>query len=330
MAKPRVFVSSTYYDLKHVRSSLDLFIESFGYESVLSEKGNIAYAPDTPLDESCYREVTNNTDIFVLIIGGRYGSEVSSGNKLETKEFYDRYESVTKKEFEEAIKQEIPTYILIEQNVYSEYQTFLVNKNNSQVVYAHVDSVNIFKFIEKILLLPKNNPIHTFERFIDIEFWLKEQWAGLFRELLKRMAEQKQFAQLSFQVEELKSVNGTLKSYLELVMKNVAKADESEMLIKVEEEKLSRRRKIELIRQNHLSQYLNMRFDIKPELLIEYISEVNSVEELVETIIKNCNVLEEDFERLKELFLIEPKALEDLNDMRSNIGLKKLKIRHKK
>ena len=29
MAKPRVFVSSTYYDLKHLRSALESFIESF-------------------------------------------------------------------------------------------------------------------------------------------------------------------------------------------------------------------------------------------------------------------------------------------------------------
>ena len=59
MANPRVFVSSTYYDLKHVRSSLDIFIETLGYESVLSEKGDIAYSPNMPLDESCYREVTS-------------------------------------------------------------------------------------------------------------------------------------------------------------------------------------------------------------------------------------------------------------------------------
>ncbi|HAV1364053.1 DUF4062 domain-containing protein [Vibrio parahaemolyticus] len=35
MAKPRIFVSSTYYDLKHIRNSLEAFIDSFGYESVL-------------------------------------------------------------------------------------------------------------------------------------------------------------------------------------------------------------------------------------------------------------------------------------------------------
>ena len=39
MARPRVFVSSPYYDLKHIRSSLDSFIDRLGYEPVLSEKG---------------------------------------------------------------------------------------------------------------------------------------------------------------------------------------------------------------------------------------------------------------------------------------------------
>ena len=76
MAKPRIFVSSTYYDLKHLRSSLEDFIESLGYEPILSEKGDISFTPDTPLDDSCYREA-RNADIFILIIGGRYGTEAT-------------------------------------------------------------------------------------------------------------------------------------------------------------------------------------------------------------------------------------------------------------
>jgi len=79
MARPRVFVSSTYYDLKHLRSSLENFVESLGFDAILSEKGKIAYTPDLPLDESCYREV-GTADIFVLIVGGRYGTEVSATN----------------------------------------------------------------------------------------------------------------------------------------------------------------------------------------------------------------------------------------------------------
>ena len=49
MAKPRVFVSSTYYDLKYVRSSLELFISSLGFDPVLFEHGGVAFAPDKAL-----------------------------------------------------------------------------------------------------------------------------------------------------------------------------------------------------------------------------------------------------------------------------------------
>lgn len=33
MAKPRVFISSTFYDLRQIRSDLDNFIDTLGYEA---------------------------------------------------------------------------------------------------------------------------------------------------------------------------------------------------------------------------------------------------------------------------------------------------------
>lgn len=131
MAKPRIFISSTYYDLKHIRSSLELFIDSIGYEPVLSEKGDIAYAFDQPLDESCYREAAS-ADILVLVVGGRYGSE-ASGEKKTDKKFFDRYDSITKKEFDTAYVSDVPIYILIESGVYAEYQTYLRNKESQKI-----------------------------------------------------------------------------------------------------------------------------------------------------------------------------------------------------
>jgi hypothetical protein len=37
MAKPRIFVSSTFYDLRQIRSDLERFIKEIGYEPVLNE-----------------------------------------------------------------------------------------------------------------------------------------------------------------------------------------------------------------------------------------------------------------------------------------------------
>lgn len=39
MAKPRVFISSTFYDLRQIRVELDKFIEGLGYEPVRNEEG---------------------------------------------------------------------------------------------------------------------------------------------------------------------------------------------------------------------------------------------------------------------------------------------------
>ena len=66
-----------------------------------------------------------------VIVGGRYGSEASSSKDKPTRSFFDRYDSITKKEYENAVGRDIPIYILIENNVYSEYQTYLSNKDNS-------------------------------------------------------------------------------------------------------------------------------------------------------------------------------------------------------
>ena len=236
MARPRVFISSTYYDLRHIRSSLENFVESLGYDPILSEKGAIAYNPDIPLDESCYRE-TESCDLFVLIMGGRYGSPSSSDKKTFVKGFFHRYESITKMEYEAAIKKEIPIYILIDKSVYSEYDTFKNNRDNESIKYAHVDSVNVFYLIEKILNQPRNNPIYTFEKHQEIERWLKEQWAGLFKEIIGKRTEKNQIASLSKQVSDLAEINTTLKRYLEEVVSKVSE-ENAVKIIKAEDKRL--------------------------------------------------------------------------------------------
>lgn len=238
MARPRVFVSSTFYDLKHIRSSLEQFIEALGYEAVLSEKGSIAYDPDLPLDESCYREATH-ADIFVLIIGGRYGSIASAEGRDTPKDFYERYVSITKREYESAVQRDIPIYILVDRAVQTEYETFQKNRGRGDITYAHVDSVNVFLLIDAILNQSHNNPVHQFERHSEIATWLREQWGGLFKEMLARRAEQHQLASLADQVKGLQEINATLKTYLEEIVSRVSNREVAKKLIKQEDKRLS-------------------------------------------------------------------------------------------
>lgn len=214
MASPRVFVSSTYYDLRHIRASLETFIESLGYEPILSEKGDIAYAPNIALDESCYREAASS-DVLVLIVGGRYGAERGDSRATPPHGFFDRYDSITKLEYTNAIENNVPVYILVDAQVYSEYQTFLKNRENKGITYAHVDSVNIFHLIEDILSQRRNNALNTFSRYAEIEDWLREQWAGLFREFLKRTRQSQQVASLSAQASQASELDKTFRPQLE-------------------------------------------------------------------------------------------------------------------
>jgi transposase len=57
MARPRIFISSTYYDLKYVRSDLERFVRELGYEPIRHETGSIPYGKDTQLEEYAYKEL---------------------------------------------------------------------------------------------------------------------------------------------------------------------------------------------------------------------------------------------------------------------------------
>ncbi|MBU0611193.1 MAG: DUF4062 domain-containing protein [Armatimonadetes bacterium] len=266
MAKPRVFVSSTYFDLKHIRTSLERFIESLGYEAVGFERGNIAYTHEAPLDQSCYRDV-RNSDIFVLIVGGHYGSPAST-DKSATTDAPEAYDSVTKQEYKAAVEQDIPIYILVERQVYTEYQTYCRNRSKPDVDWAQVDSEGVYRLLDEILAQPRNNPVHEFDASRDIEDWLREQWAGYFRELLQRAGQQQQLASLSEQVSQLRAITTTLQTYLEEVVRETV-PDQGEKLIEQER----RRRQEEAFARNNFLRYLLRERRITAEAVAEAMQE---------------------------------------------------------
>ncbi len=179
MARPRIFISSTYYDLKSVRDDLDRFLRNLGYEPVRHETSQISYGHEEALEEYAYKEI-DSCDILVCIIGGRAGAK--SSKNLRT---------ITQNEVMKAKKTGKQIYIFIEENVYHEQNFYRKNKNNKDIIYSSVDSAEIHEFIEEIYNLQSGNPIFPFRVSSDITDALREQMAGLFQRLMSESTEKK-------------------------------------------------------------------------------------------------------------------------------------------
>lgn len=174
MALPKIFVSSTYYDLMHIRNDIETFIKNLGYEPILHERNNVTYNQIDTLEDSCYREI-ENCEILVCIIGNKFGTESNSNNY-----------SITMKELQTAMTQQKKVYAFIQKDVSVENRVYLKNKDNKHFVPAVVDDIRVHDFIADLKSTVKNFPITDFESVNDIINSLRSQFAGLFQNLLQR------------------------------------------------------------------------------------------------------------------------------------------------
>ena len=246
MAKPRVFISSTFYDLRQIRMELDKFIESLGYEPVRNEEGHIPYGKEEEMQEYCYKEIAN-ADILVSIIGSRYGSESSTPDY-----------SISQKELITALESGKHVFVFIEKNVASEFETYRLNKNNNSVKYKYVDNLNIYRFIEEISALPKNNNLKTFESADEIIRYLREQFAGLFKQFI--LDEQR--SREAYVIRDIENTAKTLKNLVDYL--RVDNRGKGEALN-------------EILRVNH-----PLVFSLKSELNIPYNFYVEGIDDLNE------------------------------------------------
>jgi hypothetical protein len=173
LAKPRVFISSTFYDLRQVRADLERFIREIGYEPVQHERGHVPYGSMERLESYCYKEIAQ-VDIVVNIIGGRFGS-VS----------FDEANSISQMELKTAVKLNKQCYIFVDSAVYAEYRMYLRNKGVAGIKYAAADDERILSFVEEVEALPRNNQLIEFRNADEIAAHLREQWAGLFQRFLQ-------------------------------------------------------------------------------------------------------------------------------------------------
>ena len=201
MARPRVFISSTYYDLKYIRNDLERFVKELGYDPVLSERGHIPYGKDETLEQYCYREI-NNCDILVHIVGGNYGSPSQKGPY-----------SVSQQELKTAHELHKQIYIFVEKPVHIEYKTYLKNEENENFIPQYVNDIRVYKFLKEIYDYPSNNTIAEFDSVNDIILYLREQWAGLFQRFLQDESRKEEYKISS----NLKATVQTLSKLIEYI-----------------------------------------------------------------------------------------------------------------
>lgn len=291
MSKPRIFVSSTCYDLKHLRRALQDFIEAFGYEAILSERGDVAYSGSQPLDESCYREA-QSSDIYVLVLGSRYGSPASGQRVNIKRDFYTLYDSVTRIEYETAAKSDQQIYVLVERGVEAEFKTWQLNRDNRSITYAHVESVNTFLLLDEIYKKERNNAVFAFDNWLEARGWLQAEWAGLFKDFLVRRNEQGKLSVLSEEIQRLEQLNITLQVYMQELLEKVApdrKHVISGQLNRLEDEKVQI-----ALRNNRLLSYLHDALGIELEELRTLLQGSANLEEFLKTVASAVSAREPD------------------------------------
>ena len=144
----------------------------------------------------------------------------------------------------------------------------------------HSLSVSVFGFIDYILSRPRNNPVYHFELSTEIEVWLRDQWAGLFRELIRSRTDRAQISSLAEQVSDLTNVSSTLKRYLEEVVAGVlGNKQEAKEIIDEEDAKLATSRVLaDLAKLSAISDL--KQFDVSTEVARDAFAEATSLDDL--------------------------------------------------
>ena len=93
MSKPKVFLSSTIYDFRDLRSALRVWLEEYGFEVLASDFNDFRQSPERNSYDSCLAAI-DQADYFVLLVGGRVGGWYDQEKKV----------SITRMEYQYANK----------------------------------------------------------------------------------------------------------------------------------------------------------------------------------------------------------------------------------
>lgn len=233
MAYPRVFISSTCYDLGEIRDSLLDYLQSLHFDPILSERGDVFYHPDLHTHEACVTEV-ENCHLFILIIGGRFGGEY----KIDTSK------SITNAEYSAARALNRPVFTFIKRDLYDDHRLYQRNKSKKAVMkeieFPSVEkqefAPQIFEFINEVRLAEVNNGFFPFEYARDLRDLLGKQFAGMMCDFLNKRLKEKEHIKLTQLFDNLSLVNKKTEEILENIYKKVNKTGATKQIQEIDKE----------------------------------------------------------------------------------------------
>ena len=160
-----------------------------GHEPVLSEYSSFPVDSQVSAISNCRRNVQENTDVFLLIIGDQYGTVDKATGK-----------SITNLEFETAMSENIPMYIFIKKSILILLSTW---RSNPEIVFQGIPNNNVFKFVDEIR--SRSLWTHEFDCLEDIKTVINDQFSIMFRDLLERRCAGKLDPLLEFRGESQKA-----------------------------------------------------------------------------------------------------------------------------
>ncbi|WP_051534722.1 DUF4062 domain-containing protein [Deefgea rivuli] len=228
MAKLKVFVSSTCYDLSTVRSQVRGYIKLLGHDPVMSDYMEVLYDPREHTHKSCVQEISG-CDVAILIIGSRFGGKgvPAAFNDidflgLEGKsaspailQSQDKL-SVTQLEICKAISDGIPVFTFVDDRVMHDHLVYEANKASDAIDKIKFPSIEkpetakfIFEFINFLRHRTEGNSVNAFSKVEDINDYLSTQWSSLFQRLLHEQrnieSESKKIDYFASQIADLKA-----------------------------------------------------------------------------------------------------------------------------
>ena len=141
-----------------------------GITPILSDYYSFPIDPDLNTVDNCLSVVDERADLFLLIVGGRYGSTNNEGK------------SVTNLEYLRAKAKGIPIYAFVQKNIISILPVWKANSEAN--FHSVVDSSKLFDFVA-FLMDSSGVWVFPFETAQDITDTLRKQLAFLFMDCLQ-------------------------------------------------------------------------------------------------------------------------------------------------